>query len=306
MEEESRPAPGSLELRHLRYFIALAEELNYGRAAQKLRIAQPGLSQQIRRLEEIVGAVLVDRTQRAVRLTTAGELFLAGAERTLRQAEQAVLAAQRAERGELGRLTVGYVASAAYVGVLTTMVSRFRETHPDVELVISEMEMRAQLAAIDEGRLDICYIRPPVAIPVGITTLSLMQEEILLAIPASHPLAAAAAVPLAAFADEVFITPHHPPDVSFHHHTLTACRHAGFFPRTGPQGREFMTVATMVAVGLGVALVPQSLRCIEMPGVRYKPVRDLGVTAELAIAYRRTEPSTAARAFIRHARRFIG
>lgn len=305
MDEDVRPAPGSLELRHLRYFIALAEELNYGRAARKLRIAQPGLSQQIKRLEEIVGAVLVDRSQRAVGLTTAGKLFLAGAGRTMRQVEQAVQSAQRAERGQLGRLTVGYVGSAAYVGVLTSMVSRFREKHPDIELEISEMEMRAQLVAIDEGRLDICYIRPPTPIPVGITTLPILQEEILLAIPSSHPLAEMPDVPLDRFANDTFITPHHPPDVSFHHHTLTACRQAGFFPRTGPQGREFMTVASMVAVGLGVALVPQSLRCIEMPGVRYKRVRDLAVTAELAIAYRRTEPSTVARAFIRHARRFI-
>ena len=305
MDQDARPAPGSLELRHLRYFIALAEELNYGRAARKLRIAQPGLSQQIKRLEEILGAVLVDRTQRAVRLTTAGELFLSGALRAVRQVEQSVQAAQRGERGELGRLTVGYVGSAAYVGVLTSMVSRFRDTHPDVELEISEMEMRAQLVALDEGRLDICYIRPPAPIPVGITTLPILQEEILLAIPASHPLADLPDVPLEHFAGETFITPHHSPDVSFHHHTLTACRHAGFFPRTGPQGREFVTVASMVAVGLGVALVPQSLRCIEMPGVRYKRVRNLAVTAELAIAYRRSEPSTAARAFIQHARRFI-
>ena len=305
MDEEARPAPGPLELRHLRYFMALAEELNYGRAAQRLGIAQPGLSQQIKRLEEIVGALLIDRTQRAVRLTTAGELFLAGATRTMRQVEQAVLAAQRAERGELGRLTVGYVGSAAYVGALSAMISAFRADHPDIELEIAEMEMRAQLAAIDEGRLDICYIRPPVEIPVGITTLSILQEEILLAIPATHPLAALPEVPLERFAGETFITPHHPPEVSFHHHTLAACREAGFFPRTGPQGREFVTVATMVAVGLGVALVPQSLRCIELPGVRYKRVRNLAVTAELAIAYRRTEPSTVARAFVRHARRFI-
>ncbi|BBK41075.1 LysR family transcriptional regulator [Allostella vacuolata] len=299
------PRSGGLELRHLRYFLALAEEMNYGRAAQRLGIAQPGLSQQIKRLEEIVGATLVDRTQRAVRLTTAGELLVAGATRTLAQAEQSLVAARRAGRGELGRLSIGYVASAAYVGVLTSMIYGFRQTHPDAELHIAEMEMRPQLAAIEDGRLDICFIRPPVDIPLGITTLSILHEPVLLAIPADHPLAPLPEIPLDRLGSEVFILPHHPPGVSFHHHTFVACRQAGFFPRTGPEGRDFMTIASMVAVGLGVALVPQSLRCIELPGVLYKPIAGMAVTAELAIAFRRTEPSAVARAFVQFARRFV-
>ncbi len=142
-----------IELRHLRYFLATAEELNYRRAAERLRIAQPGLSQQIKKLEEIVGTPLFDRTRRTVRLTLAGELFMHEARKTLAHAESAMLVARRAGRGEVGRIAIGYVGSAAYTGVLTTMVGKFRSSYPEVELQISEMEMQQQLDQLDQGRL---------------------------------------------------------------------------------------------------------------------------------------------------------
>ncbi|WP_235035387.1 LysR substrate-binding domain-containing protein, partial [Roseomonas sp. 18066] len=245
-----RPTRARLELRHLRYFLAVAEELNYGRAAERLKIAQPGLSQQIRALEEIVGATLFDRSRRAVQLTLAGELLLGEARKTLAQAEAALTAARRAGRGEVGRIAIGYTASAAYTGVLTALVGSFRAAHPEVELQITEMEMQRQLDAIAEDRLDIGFIRPPVALPLGVASLPLLQEPVLLALPERHPLAAGdAPVALAALAGESFITPRHGPSVSFHHHLLEAARAAGFPPRMGPQGRDFVTIVSMVAVG---------------------------------------------------------
>jgi DNA-binding transcriptional LysR family regulator len=299
-----RPSKTNLELRHLRYFLATAEELNYGRAAERLNIAQPGLSQQIKSLEDIVGTPLFDRTKRAIRLTLAGELFAAESRKTVAQAEMALLAARRAGRGEVGRVAIGYVGSAAYTGALTTMIGGFREAYPEAEIQISEMEMQQQLDQMGEGKLDIGFIRPPISLPVGVTTVQIMMEEIVLAMSTSHRLAGLASVPLAEFSEDIFIIPRHAPNVSFHKYTTAACHAYGFFPKFGPQGRDFVTIASMAAVGLGVALVPQSLRCIQLPGVCYKPIMGGTVMAELAVAFRRNEPSPVARAFAKYARRF--
>jgi DNA-binding transcriptional LysR family regulator len=293
-----------LELRHLRYFLAVAEELNFGRAAERLGIAQPGLSQQVRALEEIIGTPLLDRTRRAVRLTLAGELLAGEARATLARAEAAVVSARRAGQGEVGRLGIGYVASAAYTGVLTSILGAFREASPEVELVITEMAMQQQLDAVSEERLDVAFIRPPVLLPLGVTSFPVLQEPVAIALPASHPLAGRDAVPLEELSGETFITPNHAAGVSFHQHTVAACQAAGFQPRLGPQGRDFMTIASMAAVGLGVALVPRSVGCIQLPGVAYRPLAGPAVTAELAVAHRRSEPSAAVRRFIRHAQQY--
>lgn len=299
-----RPSKANIELRHLRYFVATAEELNYGRAAERLKIAQPGLSQQIKSLEDIVGTPLFDRTKRAIQLTLAGELFLAESRKTIAQSELALLAARRAGRGEVGRVAIGYVGSAAYTGALTTMIGGFRAEFPEAEIQVSEMEMQQQLDQMAEGKLDIGFIRPPVPLPVGVTTVQIMMEEIVLAMPTSHRLASLSRVPLAKLSDDTFITPRHPPNVSFHKYTTAACRAAKFFPKLGPQGRDFVTIASMVAVGLGVALVPQSLKCIQFPGICYRPIAGGKVMAELAVAFRRNEASPVARAFAKYARQF--
>ncbi len=299
-----RPSRSNLELRHLRYFLATAEELNYGRAAERLGIAQPGLSQQIRVLEEIVGTALFDRSRRSVELTLAGELFVVEARKVLDQAERAKLAAQRAGRGEVGHLAIGYVGSAAYTGILTTLVGGFRQEFPDVRLAISEMEMMPQLEHLKEGKLDICFVRPPVPLPPGIATIPVLYEPLMVALPDNHPLADSESVDLAAMASDIFITPRHPPGVSFHKHTTQACQAVGVFPQFGPQGRDFVTITSMVSVGLGIALVPASVCCIQLPHIRYRRIAGPSIKAELAVAFRRNDRSAVARAFARHARRY--
>ncbi|MBE9607159.1 LysR family transcriptional regulator [Acetobacteraceae bacterium H6797] len=293
-----------MELRHLRYFLAVAEELNFGRAAERLGIAQPGLSQQVRALEAIVGSPLLDRSRRAIRLTLAGELLAREAREILASTEALLETSRRAGRGEVGRIAVGYVASAAYTGMLTAIVGGFRQASPDVELVISTLAMQQQLEAIAEDALDICFIRPPVTLPPGITSFPVLQEGLVMALPEAHPEAGGQSVRLAAFAGETFITPEHASGVSFHRHTVLACQAAGFHPRMGPQGRDFVTIASLVAVGLGVALVPQSLERIRLPGVVYRPVEGLAIRAEMAVAHRRAEPSPVVRRFIAVARKF--
>jgi len=301
-----KPSAGNLELRHLRYFLAIADEMNFGQAAERLDIAQPGLSQQIKVLEQILDVTLFDRSRRRLRMTLAGEMFEAEARRIMAQVERAIQTAQRAGRGEVGRLAIGYVGSAAYTGMLTNMVGEFRSKHPHVDLDISEIEMLRQLEAIAEGRLDIGFIRPPVPLPEGVSSLRVMTEDLWIALPGLHKQAGKETVSLRDLSEETFITPQHPPQVSFHAHTVKACMSAGFEPRLGAQGRDFMTIASMVSVDLGVALVPQSLHCIQLPNVVYRPLVEPLPKAELSVAFRRGDGSIAVRNFIALARKFFG
>ncbi|MET7241876.1 LysR substrate-binding domain-containing protein [Methylobacterium sp. EM32] len=293
-------ATGAFELRHLRYFVTLAEERNFSRAAERLGIAQPGLSQQILNLEALVGTSLLDRSRRSVQLTLPGQVFLQEARKTLLQADTALAAVRRAGRGETGRISIGYVASAAYAGVLTASLAGFRTTHPEVELQLTEMEMGLQLAAIAGGALDFGYVRPPVKVPDGVATTCVLREPLVVAVGAAHALADHETIPLAALSGETFIAPRQAVDVGFHHNAVTACRESGFEPTISATGRDFTTIASMVAVGLGVALVPRSLTCLQLPGLVYRPVTGSTTTSDLAVAYRRNEPAPAVRAFIRH------
>lgn len=294
--------PGGFELRHLRYFVALVEERNFARAAARLGIAQPGLSQQILNLEAIVGVPLLDRSRRSVKLTVPGQLLYDDARKILDQAAATLSVLTRVGRGETGQISIGYVASAAYSGALTQTIAEFRKRHPDVDLQLTEMEMRQQLMAIAEGSLDFGYIRPPIALPPGIAMRTILREPLVAAVPAGHRFAQRGAIDLADLADAVFITPRQPADIGFHATTLAACRRAGFNPTINAQGRDFTTIASMVAVGLGIAIGPQSLNCLQLPGLRYVPLASSGVTSDVAIAYRKTEASPAVRAFISHHR----
>lgn len=205
----------------------------------------------------------------------------------------------------MGRIAIGYVGSAAYTGMLTEIINTFRSSYANVELQLSEMEMLEQLEQISEGKLDIGFIRPPVALPLGVASIPVLQEKILLAMPTTHAFAREDCISLADMSSEIFITPRHLPGVSFHEYTLRACKAAGFLPRLGPQGADFITIASMVSIGLGVAIVPHSVNCIQLPGVCYRPISGPPVFAELAISYRRSEPSPVTRAFALHARKYI-
>lgn len=302
MAAPKTPRATQFELRHLRYFIALVEEKNFERAATRLGIAQPGLSQQIRNLETLVGLPLLDRSKRAVQLTLSGQVLFDEARKIVAQTDATLAQLRRVGRGQTGRISIGYVASVAYAGVLTESLSSFRTDFPDIELQLVEMEMRMQLTKIAEGELDFGYIRPPVAVPPGVTTMTVLREPLVIALPQNHPLASVEEVDLAALSAETFITPRQPADVGFHSNTLDACQSAGFEPIINANGRDFTTIASMVAVGLGAAIGPQSLSCLRLPGVRYlRPLRNR-VTSDLAVAYRKTEISAAVRAFVAHQR----
>lgn len=301
MPPPKSPRITNFELRHLRYFIALVEEKNFERAATRLGIAQPGLSQQILNLEALVGLPLLDRTKRSVHLTLSGQLLFDQARKIVAQADFVLSELQRVGRGQSGKISIGYVASAAYSGILTESLSSFRQDFPDIELQLVEIEMRQQLAKIGEGELDFGYIRPPAPVPIGLATSTVLREPLVAALPQGHPLASHHTVDLSALADETFITPRQPADVGFHSNTLEACMETGITPKVSPTGRDFTTIMSMVAVGLGISLVPKSLQCLQLPGIRYVELSRAHMT-DLAIAYRKSEGSAAVRAFIAHHR----
>jgi DNA-binding transcriptional LysR family regulator len=276
----------------------LVEEKNFERAAARLGIAQPGLSQQILALESVVGISLLDRRRRSVHLTASGLLLFEDAQKILAQADATIMALHRAGRGQTGRISIGYVASAAYSGLFTKSLASFRAAYPEVELQLVEMEMRQQLSKISEGELDFGYIRPPAPIPEGLTTAIILKEPLVVVLSENHPLAHRSQIDLLDLSEATFITPRQPPETGFHSNTIEACEEAGFSPSISAVGRDFTTIASMVAVGLGLALVPASMRCLQLPGVRYVSLAESRTTSNLAVAYRRAETSATVRAFI--------
>lgn len=293
----ARPEAG-FELRHLRYFVTLVEERNFDRAASRLGIAQPGLSQQIISLEKIVGTPLLDRSRRAVKLTHSGEILFQEAKKVLAQTEATVAAIHRAGRGESGRISIGYVASAAYSGAVVHAVRDFKRDHPYVEIELQEMELRQQLQRIADGLLDFGYIRSPAPIPNGVAVQVILREPLMAILPSDHAFAGRPIEDLSRLSGETFITPRQPPEVGFHRSTLQACREAGFEPGVKAVAHDFTEIASLVGIGAGIALVPQSMRCADLPNVNYQPLEGMMTTSDVAVAYRKGEGAPAIKAFI--------
>jgi DNA-binding transcriptional LysR family regulator len=292
-----------MELRHLRYFLAVAEELHFGRAAARLHIAQPPLSQQIRQLERELGYDLFLRTQRRVRLTEAGAAFQEEARALLERLEHAKAAAGRIARGEAGALGVGFVASATYA-LLPRLYRRFRERHPDVALALEEMSTAEQVDALRAGRIQLGLARPP----VGDDTLAaepLADEPLVAALPARHPLAARRSLPLRALAHEAFVLfPRHPRpgwiDV-----VQGVCRAAGFRPAVAQEVLELSTAVTLVAAGVGVTLVPASAQALRLDGVAYRPLREPSPSTRLVALRRPDERKAVVDRFLDVAREIV-
>jgi DNA-binding transcriptional LysR family regulator len=294
-----------MELRQLRYLQVLAEELHFGRAAQRLGIAQPALTQQIQSLERDLGARLFQRTKRSVHLTIAGRLTLEQATRTLEQAERTATVARKAGRGEQGSVAIGYVGSAAFSGILSKITFDYRKTSPDIELHLHELDITQQVDDVYNGRIDVGFIRPPVRQwPDGMTSLTLSREPIIVALPKGHPLSRRRAVPIAALANESFVTTYFEEGVGFHAQVAAMCRSAGLTPRITQRGRQFAAITSLVGAGLGVAFVPDTLRNLRVPNVIYRPLEGAKGTTDLALVFRKSEQAPAVVSFIAKARQF--
>jgi DNA-binding transcriptional LysR family regulator len=279
-----------VELRHLRYAVALADELHFARAAARLHIAQPPLSQQIKALENELGVRLFDRTSRRVGLTDAGAAFIAEARRTLASAEQAIEAARRAARAETGRLAVGYVSSASYE-LLPAVLRAFRRRAPDVLLVLEEMNSSEQSRGVLAGTLDVGFVRRPPPTDRRLAGTVVRREPIVVAVPRDHALAAARAIRLRELALEPFVIFPARPRPSWADAALDLCRGAGFEPRVVQEAVEMVSALSLVAAGIGIALVPGAVRAVRRPGVVFRPLTPAPWSEVMLI--RRNEPPTA-------------
>jgi DNA-binding transcriptional LysR family regulator len=284
----------NLELRHYRYFVALAEELHFGRAAERLGISQPALSQQFRLIEHEIGAPLLTRANRRLGLTEVGAVVHEEAMRVLRQVQYAELAAARATRGDTGDVSIGYVASAALSGVLPKLIHAFRKERPLVHVTMREMAMPEMVSAVEIGELDLGFLRPPVRVlPEGLALLNITTESVMAAVHVTHALARRARIDVAQLRDETFICTHTEEGTGFYDTTLALCAEAGFQPRVEALSSQMSTVISMVAAGFGVAFIPASMRNFSQPDVVFKTLERADVVSHLAVAYRRTVRSQA-------------
>lgn len=259
-----------IELRHLRYFIVVAEELHFSRAAKRLHIAQPGLSQQIKALEGMLGVRLLDRTKRQVRLTAAGQTLLDEGRRVLSDFDRVLDLARRTGSGLMGQLRVGAISSAAY-GVLPNLLREYRTRYPDVELIFREMMTPIQVNAMRKGEIDIGFMRLPYDTGT-LTTRTVRREELAVLLPEGHPLSGSDEVPLSALAREPLIVWPASPRPSWADYVIGLCRDAGFEPRIAQEANESATAIGFVAAGIGVALAPEGVKLLMRPGVEYRPI----------------------------------
>jgi DNA-binding transcriptional LysR family regulator len=285
-----------MELRHLRYFVAVAEELHFGRAALKLSIAQPPLSQQIQRLEKELGLLLFQRTKRRVQLTHAGQVFLREAKETLAQADHAVKAAQRAGRGELGQLVVGFVDSALYAA-LPPILRAFRSRFPEVELVLRELNPSEQFMALQNGRLHAGFVRSVIR-DETLVQRTIFPERLIAALPNDHPLAARTQIPLGELSGEGFVIFPRALGQGFYDQIMEMCRRSGFNPRVVQEANEMQTIVSLVAAGIGVALVPWSVRNLRIKGVVYVEIADPRAQTVMLVTWRKDDPTPVLQTFL--------
>jgi DNA-binding transcriptional LysR family regulator len=290
-----------MELRHIRYFLAVAEERHFTRAAAKVGIGQPPLSQQIKDLEAEVGVPLFHRLAHGAELTAAGEAFLEGVKEMPALAERATKAAQRAARGETGSLRVGYTASSAFNMVVPAAIRAFRRAYAAVELMLEEANTTRLVAGLQDGSFDAVFLRPGATGSEAFQLRLLSEEPMVVALPASHPVAAQDEVDLSMLKDDPFLLFPRQIGPTLYDGIMGACREAGFEPVIGQLAPQIASVVNLVAAELGVSIVPASMSQLQVTGVTYRPIAGQAPTARLALAYRRGETSAVVRNFIARA-----
>lgn len=290
----------SLELRQLRYFIAVAEELHFTRAAERLGITQPPLSQQIQRLEAELGIALFTRDNRGVTLTEAGSAFLDGARRTLAEAERALHQVERVMRGEVGSLTIGTVSSAWH-GLLPRVLRNYRKHYPGVEIAATSVSTTEQVERLLTGSLDVGLLRSPIDQP-GLATEVMIPDSLMVALPASHPLADYEQIELSALADDplvIFPRRYGPGGYDL---IVQMCIEAGFRPQVVTETVEINAVIGLVNAGMGVSIVPSSIRQLRIEGIRYIPLMGDHPIWDLSMAWRRDNDNPVVSVFLDVAR----
>jgi DNA-binding transcriptional LysR family regulator len=293
-----------MELRHLRYFMAIGEEQHYGRAARRLRVAQPALSRQIQDLEEELGFKLFDRLPRGVKLSSAGNLFLGDVRRILQEITEASLRAGRVARGSSGTLSVGFTENSCWRGVVPESFRRFRERQPDAELRLRPSASVEQIEAIRSGRLDAGFVNFMPKSDPELDQLLVAIQHVELAAPKGHPLTRLKKIRLRDLTDVPFVWFPRWPSPAFYDRMMHECYRGGLkSPRIVQEGLNEATILSLVSSGLGVGWVLGTARWRCPETVVVLPVVDLNMPLTLALAWRRDNASPLLASFIRDVRR---
>lgn len=298
-----------MELRHIRYFLAVAEEGNFTRAAARLGIGQPPLSQQIRDLEIEIGTRLFHRIPRGAELTEAGNAFLAAVRTLPEQVQGAVRSAQRAGRGETGALRVGFTSAAAMNPLVPATIRAFRHQYPQVQVSLSESNSTSLADNLRSGSIDVAFIRPGGSGLADILVVSLPDEPLILALPKDHFASGNdpdVPVPLASLQHDPFILTPREVGPSLFDSAIAACMAVGFYPHLGQAAPQIASVLSLVAAAEGVSIVPRSMRQLALEGVSYREIKDIQPSTRLSLAYSRGSQSIMIRNFVSIARQTIG
>lgn len=285
-----------MELRYLRYFVAVAEELSFTRAAARLNIAQPPLSQQIRRLEARLGVTLLSRTKRRVELTEAGRVFLRQSYQAIQSIEQGIVLAQRADRGEIGRLAIGILVYISYT-LIPPILREFRKKFPEVHIELRFLTNALQIAALQSGQVDVCFVRPPIDSP-DVASKLISRERFILAMPATHPLAHKSAVSIKQLRNDPFIMYVRELGPTFYSSLYQFCAKADFSPNVALEVSQIHAAVGLVGSGIGVALVPQSMNHLHFDNVVYRPLIERAPNVDVLLGWQPGRHSELVESFV--------
>lgn len=292
-----------MELRHLRYFVAVAEELHFTRAAARLGIQQPPLSQQIRQLEEELSTKLFRRLTRGVELTESGKLLLEEAHRILNQVERTKTDVMSLARGTTGHIRVGFGGATYFQPMVSHIIRAFRERYPNVVLTPEQSVTARLLAGLSRNEVDVAFVRPPIDSIEGVGLDPMVTEPMVAVLPSSHPCAGGDSVKLASLANETFILFPRVLSPGFYDTLISCCHAAGFSPKLGQETPNIPAIVLMVSAGFGLSIVPKSLEQVRAEGVVYLPIEEDVPAATISLAYRRDAQSQAVRNFVAVAKR---
>jgi DNA-binding transcriptional LysR family regulator len=288
-----------MELRHLRYFITVADELSFSRAAERLNMAQPPLSQQIQALETEMGAKLFDRTKRPLQLTLAGQAFLIEARSTLTNLEQAIQRIQLIHQGELGHLSIGFTSSISN-GILPNVLRVFRQQYPSVKLILREENSSMQLQGLRDRQTDIIFLYQDHQL-LAATDLDVMlfrQEPLVVALPEKHPLTNKANVAIVDLIDEEFVMPSYQVVSGLPEKIYTLCDQAGFMPKVALEAIFTVTILGFVAAEIGISILPSSVQSLQRTGVVYRPIEEKTIANQLIAVWRKQNSSIILQRFL--------
>lgn len=285
-----------MELRLLRYFVVVAEELHFGRAAKRLHLSQPALSKQIVVLERELGVSLLIRTKRVVQLTVAGQVFLEQAKQLLTQAENSIQLTKRTARGEVGQLTISFTSTATYT-VFPKLLGQFRDRFPKVELNLQELSTEAQVAALNERKIDLAFLHPPID-ERGLELHPILEEQFLVVLPQNHPLLSYTTIPVAALANEAFIIHPRQEGPTLYDGFIQLCQQFGVQPNIVKESISLQTRVCLVAAGIGITFVSECVQPVVGTDVVCRPLADSPITLKFAATWRKDFISPTLREFL--------